>query len=100
MLNIHKYLGSRIIARIFPNNVLNDLIYRFFISFPYFYYIRAAKAFGCPSVQLHATGSAMGVSMEDFNNAKEKLSGLKKDPGNEAKLKIYALFKQVSPATL
>ena len=42
----------------------------------------------------------MGVSMEDFNNAKEKLSGLKKDPGNEAKLKIYALFKQVSHATL
>ncbi|XP_012672374.2 enoyl-CoA delta isomerase 2, mitochondrial [Clupea harengus] len=57
---------------------------------------RAAKAFGCPSVQLHATGSAMGVSMEDFNNAKEKLSGLKKDPGNEAKLKIYALFKQAT----
>lgn len=55
---------------------------------------RAAKVFGCPSVQLHTTGSAMGVSMEDFNNAKQRLSSLKNDPGNEVKLKIYALFKQ------
>lgn len=32
--------------------------------------------------------------MEQFEEAKSKLSTLKKDPGNEAKLKIYALFKQ------
>ncbi|KAG5268910.1 hypothetical protein AALO_G00217810 [Alosa alosa] len=57
---------------------------------------RAAKVFGCHSVQLHVTGSAMGVSMEDFNNAKKKLSSLKNDPGNEVKLKIYALFKQAT----
>ncbi|XP_062376860.1 enoyl-CoA delta isomerase 2, mitochondrial [Sardina pilchardus] len=57
---------------------------------------RAAKVFSCPSVQLHVTGSAMGVSMEDFNNAKQRLSSLKNDPGNEVKLKIYALFKQAT----
>lgn len=34
--------------------------------------------------------------MEDFNSAKDKLGTLKKDPGNEAKLKIYALFKQAT----
>lgn len=33
--------------------------------------------------------------MEQFEQAKNKLSTLKKDPGNEVKLKIYALFKQV-----
>lgn len=33
--------------------------------------------------------------MEQFEEAKNKLSHLKKDPGNEVKLKIYALFKQV-----
>lgn len=33
--------------------------------------------------------------MEQFEQAKNKLSHLKKDPGNDMKLKIYALFKQV-----
>lgn len=33
--------------------------------------------------------------MEQFEEAKNKLSHLKKDPGNDVKLKIYALFKQV-----
>lgn len=36
-----------------------------------------------------------GVTVEQFEQAKSKLSTLKKDPGNEVKLKIYALFKQV-----
>ena len=31
----------------------------------------------------------------DFEKAKERLNTLKEDPGNETKLKIYALFKQV-----
>uniref|UniRef100_A0A3B3ZB54 ACB domain-containing protein n=1 Tax=Periophthalmus magnuspinnatus TaxID=409849 RepID=A0A3B3ZB54_9GOBI len=35
-----------------------------------------------------------GASVEQFEEAKSKLSTLKNDPGNEAKLKIYALFKQ------
>uniref|UniRef100_A0A8C1VSP8 Enoyl-CoA delta isomerase 2 n=1 Tax=Cyprinus carpio TaxID=7962 RepID=A0A8C1VSP8_CYPCA len=38
----------------------------------------------------------MGASVEEFNAAKEKLGALKKDPGNEVKLKIYALFKQAT----
>ncbi|KAG5851092.1 hypothetical protein ANANG_G00089350 [Anguilla anguilla] len=49
-----------------------------------------------PAVQLHTTGSVMGVTMEDFNHAKAQLGALKKDPGNEVKLKIYALFKQAT----
>lgn len=31
----------------------------------------------------------------DFKNAAEKLKQLKADPGNEIKLKLYAMFKQV-----
>ncbi|XP_008400379.1 enoyl-CoA delta isomerase 2 isoform X2 [Poecilia reticulata] len=38
----------------------------------------------------------MGATVEQFEQAKSKLSALKKDPGNEVKLKIYALFKQAS----
>lgn len=34
--------------------------------------------------------------MQQFEEAKGRLSALKKDPGNEVKLRIYALFKQVS----
>jgi hypothetical protein len=41
------------------------------------------------------TGSMMGATVEQFNHAKSQMSTLKEDPGNEAKLKIYALFKQV-----
>lgn len=36
-----------------------------------------------------------GVTVEQFEEAKNKLSHLKTDPGNDVKLKIYALFKQV-----
>lgn len=32
---------------------------------------------------------------EQFFKAKEKVALLQNDPGNEAKLKLYALFKQV-----
>ncbi|XP_061660491.1 enoyl-CoA delta isomerase 2, mitochondrial isoform X2 [Syngnathoides biaculeatus] len=38
----------------------------------------------------------MGVTEQHFEEAKEKLSSLKKDPGNDVKLKIYALFKQAT----
>lgn len=37
----------------------------------------------------------MVASVDDFNKAKGQLGTLKNDPGNEVKLKIYALFKQV-----
>lgn len=38
----------------------------------------------------------MQVSQKDFEKAQEQLKLLKKDPGNEAKLKLYALFKQAT----
>ncbi|KAF4087804.1 hypothetical protein AMELA_G00075380 [Ameiurus melas] len=49
-----------------------------------------------PRVQLHTTAALMAVSVEDFNQAKVQLGTLKNDPGNEVKLKIYALFKQAT----
>ncbi|XP_026218087.1 enoyl-CoA delta isomerase 2, mitochondrial [Anabas testudineus] len=50
-----------------------------------------------PSQTLHTTASSMmGATVEQFEQAKNKLSTLKKDPGNEVKLKIYALFKQAT----
>ena len=33
---------------------------------------------------------------QDMENAKKRVSQLSEDPGNEVKLKMYALFKQVS----
>ncbi|TSK16036.1 NEDD4-like E3 ubiquitin-protein ligase WWP1 [Bagarius yarrelli] len=47
-----------------------------------------------PGVQLHTTGVSMAASVEDLNQAKVKLGTLQKDPGNQVKLQIYALFKQ------
>ncbi|KAM4705449.1 enoyl-CoA delta isomerase 2-like [Rhinophrynus dorsalis] len=48
------------------------------------------------SVQLHTTGVSMQASQEDFEKAQNNLKLLKKDPGNEVKLKLYALFKQAT----
>eukprot|EP00067_Danio_rerio_P000593 NP_001002645.2 enoyl-CoA delta isomerase 2, mitochondrial [Danio rerio] len=58
-------------------------------------FVRSSKTAFIPCVQLHST-AVMGASVEDFNKAKDKLNTLKKDPGNEVKLKIYALFKQAT----
>lgn len=50
-----------------------------------------------PSLTFHTTTSpTMGATVEQFEQAKNKLSTLKNDPGNEVKLKIYALFKQAT----
>ncbi|XP_061447081.1 enoyl-CoA delta isomerase 2 isoform X3 [Rhineura floridana] len=38
----------------------------------------------------------MQFSQEDFEKAKDQLKHLKGDPGNEVKLKLYALFKQAT----
>jgi acyl-CoA-binding protein len=35
------------------------------------------------------------MASKQFDDAKARLAQLKDDPGNEAKLKLYALFKQV-----
>ncbi|XP_050174184.1 enoyl-CoA delta isomerase 2 isoform X3 [Myiozetetes cayanensis] len=42
------------------------------------------------------TAATMRVSQKDFEKAQEQLKLLKKDPGNETKLKLYALFKQAT----
>ncbi|XP_075777426.1 enoyl-CoA delta isomerase 2 isoform X2 [Pelodiscus sinensis] len=57
---------------------------------------RTAYAVCFPVVQLHMTGAAMRVSQEEFEKAKDQLKLLKVDPGNEVKLKLYALFKQAT----
>ncbi|NXL83795.1 ECI2 isomerase, partial [Alectura lathami] len=49
-----------------------------------------------PAVHLHMTAATMQVSQKDFAKAQEELKLLKKDPGNETKLKLYALFKQAT----
>ncbi|XP_071340387.1 enoyl-CoA delta isomerase 2 isoform X1 [Trachinotus anak] len=50
-----------------------------------------------PSLKFHATASPlMGATVEHFEQAKSKLAMLRNDPGNEVKLKIYALFKQAT----
>ncbi|XP_064017192.1 enoyl-CoA delta isomerase 2 isoform X1 [Pogoniulus pusillus] len=58
--------------------------------------IRQAQAVYIPSAHLHMTAAAMQVSQKDFEKAQEQLKLLKNDPGNEAKLKLYALFKQAT----
>ncbi|XP_025895511.1 enoyl-CoA delta isomerase 2, mitochondrial isoform X2 [Nothoprocta perdicaria] len=45
---------------------------------------------------MHLTAASMQVSQQDFEKAQEQLKLLKKDPGNEVKLKLYALFKQAT----
>ncbi|XP_015710038.1 enoyl-CoA delta isomerase 2, mitochondrial isoform X2 [Coturnix japonica] len=42
------------------------------------------------------TAAAMQVAQKEFEKAQEQLKLLKNDPGNEAKLKLYALFKQAT----
>ncbi|XP_004312409.1 enoyl-CoA delta isomerase 2 isoform X1 [Tursiops truncatus] len=49
-----------------------------------------------PALQLHLCGPAMRASQKDFENALNQVKLLKKDPGNEVKLKLYALYKQAT----
>ncbi|XP_034416017.1 enoyl-CoA delta isomerase 2, mitochondrial isoform X1 [Cyclopterus lumpus] len=50
-----------------------------------------------PGLKFHTSASPlMGATVEQFERAKSHLSSLKEDPGNEAKLRIYALFKQAT----
>ncbi|XP_075069108.1 enoyl-CoA delta isomerase 2-like [Mixophyes fleayi] len=43
---------------------------------------------------IHTTGGHMQANQKDFEKAQNDLKLLKKDPGNDVKLKLYALFKQ------
>ncbi|XP_054447881.1 enoyl-CoA delta isomerase 2 isoform X2 [Pteronotus mesoamericanus] len=49
-----------------------------------------------PALQLHRSGTTMRASQEEFKNAVNQIKLLKKDPGNEVKLKLYALYKQAT----
>ncbi|NXO01754.1 ECI2 isomerase, partial [Rhinopomastus cyanomelas] len=57
---------------------------------------RQAQTVRIPAIHLHMTAATMQVSQKDFEKAQEQLKLLKKDPGNETKLKLYALFKQAT----
>ncbi|NXD23391.1 ECI2 isomerase, partial [Spelaeornis formosus] len=57
---------------------------------------RPAQAVCIPAIHLHMTAATMQLSQKDFQKAQEELKLLKKDPGNETKLKLYALFKQAT----
>ncbi|NWR68748.1 ECI2 isomerase, partial [Centropus unirufus] len=57
---------------------------------------RRAHALCIPTIHLHMTAATMQASQEDFEKAQEQLKLLKNDPGNETKLKLYALFKQAT----
>nr|AFK11281.1 Peroxisomal 3,2-trans-enoyl-CoA isomerase [Callorhinchus milii] len=56
--------------------------------------IRLIQSF--PAVKLHLTGAVMRATEVEFDKAKEHLKTLKNDPGNDTKLRIYALFKQAT----
>lgn len=51
------------------------------------------------SFQIHTTAGTMQASQEQFEKAQNNLKLLKKDPGNDIKLKLYALFKQATQGT-
>ena len=44
---------------------------------------------------LHLSASAQ-LASKDFEDAKSRLGTLQNDPGNDVKLKLYALFKQAT----
>ncbi|XP_006983582.1 enoyl-CoA delta isomerase 2 isoform X1 [Peromyscus maniculatus bairdii] len=59
----------------------------------------------CPSLlqvfrfqvaQVHLGRPTMRASQQDFENAMNQVKLLKKDPGNQVKLKLYALYKQAT----
>lgn len=52
--------------------------------------------------KLHLGRPAMRATQQDFENAMNQVKLLKKDPGNEVKLRLYALYKQATegPCTM
>ncbi|XP_026698040.1 enoyl-CoA delta isomerase 2, mitochondrial isoform X2 [Athene cunicularia] len=60
------------------------------------FFLWQVQAVCIPSIHLHMTAATMQVSQQDFEKAQEQVKLLKKDPGNETKLKLYALFKQAT----
>lgn len=56
----------------------------------------SGKFIQTPALRTHTSGTAMRVTQKDFENAVSQVKLLKKDPGNEVKLKLYALYKQAT----
>ena len=46
-----------------------------------------------------SVSASLGASEEELERAKARVIQLKEDPGNEVKLKLYGLFKQVPHPT-
>ncbi|XP_077348255.1 enoyl-CoA delta isomerase 2 [Lithobates pipiens] len=59
-------------------------------------YKAMSKSRNVAALGVHTTARHMQASQEDFDKAQNDLKTLKKDPGNEVKLKLYALFKQAT----
>ncbi|KAM4688970.1 uncharacterized protein O3C94_007080 [Discoglossus pictus] len=62
---------------------------------PIYRLVRASKQ-SLPAFHIHTTTTSMQEIQEDFQKAQNNLKLLKKDPGNDVKLKLYALFKQAT----
>ena len=60
--------------------------------------LSSAPAGGRPLLSLRtlSVSATRLTGEEELGKAKEKLSRLKEDPGNDIKLKLYGLFKQVN----
>ena len=60
-----------------------------------------SSAFCLSAVRPFHTGNAkLGDLNKEFQAATARIKTLKQDPGNDHKLKLYALFKQVSLRSL
>ncbi|XP_034365925.1 enoyl-CoA delta isomerase 2 isoform X1 [Arvicanthis niloticus] len=54
------------------------------------------QVFRLPVAKLYLGRPTMRASQQDFENAMNQVKLLKKDPGNEVKLRLYALYKQAT----
>ncbi|XP_066435408.1 enoyl-CoA delta isomerase 2-like [Eleutherodactylus coqui] len=58
--------------------------------------VRTSRWRRTPVLGIHTTAAHMQLSHQDFEKAQKDLKTLKKDPGNDTKLQLYALFKQAT----
>ena len=56
--------------------------------------LRCNNAF-LSSPRCFQTSTTVSSTLEDLEKAKQKIGTLTKDPGNDLKLKLYSLYKQV-----
>nr|XP_048284491.1 enoyl-CoA delta isomerase 2 isoform X5 [Myodes glareolus] len=60
------------------------------------WYPSLPQVFRFPVAQVHLGRPKMRASQQDFENAMNQVKLLKKDPGNQVKLQLYALYKQAT----